>query len=209
MKGKVLVAIIASAAFALLVGCGVTSGPSYDALNAAKADFEKATALGMKECTPVEYAIAEAELEFAEHHLNELKIDRFREHLEIAKEKIAEGVDKLKLCKVIYFDFDKYFIRPEFYPILYHMADTLIRYEDVNLEVQGHTCDIGTEKYNCWLGQMRADSVKDTILLYMDPWQGDDRLTTVSWGEYMPAESNATEAGRIKNRRVEFEIIYK
>jgi outer membrane protein OmpA-like peptidoglycan-associated protein len=207
MKGKVLVAIMAAAALALLVGCGgVTSGPSYDALNAAKADFEKATAMGMKDCTPVEYAIAEAELEFAEHHLNNLKIDRFRDHLAKANEMITEGVDKLKLCKVIYFDFDKYYIRPVYYPVLYHMADTMMRYEDVNVEVQGHCCSIGTEKYNCWLGQKRADAVKDTLVLYEVP---EERLTTVSWGEYMPAESNATEAGRIKNRRVEFEIIYR
>ena len=206
MKAKVLVAVMAIAAIGLLVGCGVTSGPSYDALNAAKADFERATAMGMRDCTPCEYAIAEAELEFAEHNLNELKIDRFREHLAIANEMIAEGVDKLKLCKVIYFDFDKYFIRPEFYPILYHMADTMLRYEDVNVEIQGHTCDIGTERYNCWLGQMRADSVKDALMLYEVP---EERLTTVSWGEYMPAESNATEEGRIMNRRVEFEIIYR
>jgi outer membrane protein OmpA-like peptidoglycan-associated protein len=207
MKGKVLVAVMAAAALALLVGCGgVTSGPSYDALNAAKADFEKATALGMKACTPCEYAKAEAELEFAEHQLNELRIDRFRTHLAKANAMIAEGVDKLKLCKVIYFDFDKYVIRPEFYPILYHMADTMLKYEDVNVEIQGHTCSIGTERYNCWLGQKRADSVKDALTLYEVP---EERLTTVSWGEYMPAESNATEAGRIKNRRVEFEIIYK
>jgi outer membrane protein OmpA-like peptidoglycan-associated protein len=207
MKGRIIVAVLAIAAVALLVGCGaVTSGPSYDALNAAKADFEKATALGMKQCTPVEYAIAEAELEFAEHHLNELKIDRFREHLAIANEKIAEGVDKLKLCKVIYFDFDKYYIKPVYYPVLYHMADTMLRYPDVNVEIQGHTCDIGTEKYNCWLGQKRADAVKETLVIYEVP---ESRLSTVSWGEYMPAESNATEAGRMKNRRVEFDIIYK
>lgn len=207
MKGRILVAVVAFAAMALLVGCGaVTSGPSYDALNAAKADFEKATALGMKQCSPVEYAIAEAELEFAEHNLNELKIDRFRDHLAKANGMIGEGVDRLKLCKVIYFDFDKYAIKPVYYPVLYHMADAMLRYSDVSVEIQGHTCDIGTEKYNCWLGQKRADAVKETLVIYEVP---ESRLSTLSWGEYMPAESNATEAGRMKNRRVEFDIIYK
>jgi peptidoglycan-associated lipoprotein len=68
------------------------------------------------------------------------------------------------------------------------------------IEIQGHTDDSGTEKYNEELGQRRAESVRRYLSRqHQLPLA---RLSTISYGDTLPLESNRTRTGRAANRRV-------
>jgi outer membrane protein OmpA-like peptidoglycan-associated protein len=68
------------------------------------------------------------------------------------------------------------------------------------IEIQGHTDDTGGERSNEELGQRRADSVRRYLSRqHKLPLA---RMSTISYGDTLPLESNKTRAGREANRRV-------
>ena len=69
---------------------------------------------------------------------------------------------------------------------------------DLRLELEGHTCNIGTAEYNLALGERRAQAVRDYL---QSRGVGIDRLRTVSYGEERPKHDNAREETRRLNRR--------
>lgn len=72
--------------------------------------------------------------------------------------------------------------------------------EPVYIEIQGHTDDTGSAAYNDELGQRRADAVRRYLSRqYQLPL---NRMSTISYGDTMPAASNKTRKGRAENRRV-------
>jgi OOP family OmpA-OmpF porin len=101
----------------------------------------------------------------------------------------------------VLFDFDKYVLKPQAYPILDDAVGILKRDKKLRLEVRGHTCNIGTEEYNKKLSEQRARAVVDYLI---SKGINSKRLEYKGYGETMPAYSNDTEEQRIKNRRVEF-----
>ncbi|PYQ31572.1 MAG: flagellar motor protein MotB [Acidobacteria bacterium] len=68
------------------------------------------------------------------------------------------------------------------------------------IEIQGHTDDTGGERYNEELGQRRADAVR--LYLSRQHQLPLNRMSTISYGDTLPVESNKTKAGRAANRRV-------
>lgn len=68
------------------------------------------------------------------------------------------------------------------------------------IEIQGHTDDTGSEAYNEDLGQRRAESVRR--YLSREHKLPLNRMSTISYGDTLPVESNKTRAGRAANRRV-------
>jgi outer membrane protein OmpA-like peptidoglycan-associated protein len=98
------------------------------------------------------------------------------------------------------FDFDKAVIRPQDYAKLDQDVEAMKAWGDVDVEVAGHTCSIGTEEYNLGLSQRRAEAVRNYLVSKGVP---AERLTVRGYGESRPAFSNATREGRAKNRRVE------
>lgn len=68
------------------------------------------------------------------------------------------------------------------------------------VEIQGHTDDTGGERHNEELGQRRADSVRR--YLSREHKLPLNRMSTISYGDTLPLESNRTRAGREANRRV-------
>lgn len=129
---------------------------------------------------------------------------------------IARGVyDKTPLTpmdprdefsKPILFAFNQSMIDTASFYILDELSDALERFENVVLEVQGHTDNIGTEDYNQTLSQARAESVKSALVQ-----RGVDatRLRTRGMGFLMPVVPNDTEENRAKNRRTVFRILRK
>ena len=115
---------------------------------------------------------------------------------------------KLVLPKV-YFETDKFEIKPEFYPVLDGAVKTintiLSRGSNITIEVQGHTDNRNSDAYNLKLSQERASAVKS----YLVTKHGIEsaRLITKGYSESKPVASNDTEEGRAKNRRVEFLIL--
>lgn len=98
------------------------------------------------------------------------------------------------------FDFDKAVIRPQDYAKLDQDVEALKAWGDVDVEVAGHTCSIGTEEYNLGLSQRRAEAVRNYLV---SKGVSADRLTARGYGESRPVASNATREGRAQNRRVE------
>ncbi|MCK4426500.1 MAG: OmpA family protein, partial [Deltaproteobacteria bacterium] len=104
----------------------------------------------------------------------------------------------------INFDFDKSDIKPEFIPVLDEAVEILKASPDVNVIIEGHTCWIGTEKYNQGLSERRAASVCKYMV---EKGISQNRLDTTGYGETMPIADNHTLEGRRMNRRVVFKIL--
>ena len=95
-------------------------------------------------------------------------------------------------------------IRPEFYPTLNQVAQTLQRYPQSYIDVVGHTDSTGSEQYNQALSERRAQAVANFLRS-----QGvtPARIAAYGMGETQPVATNATPEGRQQNRRVEVRII--
>lgn len=100
----------------------------------------------------------------------------------------------------VIFDFDRATIRPEYYPELDDVVKVLNNQPDLKIEIQGHTCNMGTEAYNLKLSKRRARAVLDYLVS-----KGIDstRLSSEGYGESKPIASNDTEEGREVNRRAQ------
>lgn len=74
------------------------------------------------------------------------------------------------------------------------------------LIIEGHTCAIGSDKYNFELSLRRAQSIKAWIVknYHVDP----NKINAVGYGESQPIASNSTPSGRRLNRRVEFKVYH-
>ena len=84
------------------------------------------------------------------------------------------------------------------------IAETLNEFTESRLIVKGYTDSRGTEEYNLQLSQRRADAVKNYLVAkQVEP----SRVTAVGFGESFQVASNDTAEGRLRNRRVEIEII--
>jgi outer membrane protein OmpA-like peptidoglycan-associated protein len=72
--------------------------------------------------------------------------------------------------------------------------------KNVYVEIQGHTDNVGSEKYNEELGLLRAESVRR----YLNQKQNFPlhRINVISYGETAPVADNKTREGRSQNRRV-------
>lgn len=123
----------------------------------------------------------------------------------------VRGVDEIvdsglapKAAAMIYFDFNSARIRPESHALLDEWGKALNRSELAGavLQVGGHTDSKGSQHYNHELSLRRAQAVAD----YLREWHEIEgyRLTVKAYGEGRPIDSNATEPGRARNRRVEF-----
>ncbi|MCC5794054.1 MAG: peptidoglycan-associated lipoprotein Pal [Chromatiales bacterium] len=105
--------------------------------------------------------------------------------------------------RVIYFDFDRSDVRPEYTEMLQAHGRWLAANPQARLRLEGHTDERGTREYNIGLGERRAQAVRRVLLL-----QGVDssQLVTVSFGEERPAVIGSDEEAYALNRRVE--LIY-
>jgi OOP family OmpA-OmpF porin len=98
----------------------------------------------------------------------------------------------------VHFDFDRYSLRPEAVRTLDEAVTVLQQNPDVRVEIEGHTCNIGTAEYNLALGERRANAVRDYLT---SRGISAERFRTVSYGEERPKYDNAREETRRLNRR--------
>lgn len=110
-------------------------------------------------------------------------------------------VDQAFELKNVFFDFDKHLLTSVAERELQLVTSSLNTSK--NLKVIGHTDNVGSNKYNLKLSKKRAKSVE--AFLQKNGWKG--QIKTEGLGETQPAASNATEAGRSKNRRSEIKIL--
>ena len=64
----------------------------------------------------------------------------------------------------MHFDFDRYSLRPEAVRTLDEAVTRAAAQPRVRVEIEGHTCNIGTAEYNLALGERRANSVRDYLI---------------------------------------------
>ena len=83
------------------------------------------------------------------------------------------------------------------------VANSLMKYPNSNIEVIGHTDNVGEAAYNQDLSQRRAVAVAEVLRNSGVP---SGRIATYGRGEDAPVATNQTEYGRAQNRRVEIII---
>ncbi|GAB2968166.1 hypothetical protein GCM10027048_43750 [Hymenobacter coalescens] len=108
--------------------------------------------------------------------------------------------------KPIYFDTDKYNLRPESVRQLNQVATVLKANPGLNISIEGHCDSRNTDEYNMVLGQNRSNSAFNYL---KKNGIGDTRMVTVSYGERRPAAPNDSPENMQLNRRVEFRPILK
>ena len=112
-----------------------------------------------------------------------------------------DELNKQKVLKIVYFDFDKYNLRDDTISILKENAQWLLDHVEYNVLLKGHCDERGTIEYNLELGAKRANAVISYIInLGLDA----ERLKMISYGEERPADPGHHEEAWAKNRRVEF-----
>ena len=109
----------------------------------------------------------------------------------------------LNMPSNITFATDQDAVKASFYSTLNSVALVLKKYNRTLVDVFGHTDNVGSDSYNYDLSQRRALSVAD----YLSSQGVDNRRFAVTgFGESRPVASNATEAGKAENRRVEIQL---
>lgn len=108
---------------------------------------------------------------------------------------------EIKITQQIHFAFNKAVIRPESYPVLDAVVQVLKDNPKMEIEVQGHTDNVGSPFVNKPLSQQRADAVRNYLVQH---GVAAARLTAVGYGQDKPLVSNSDDRGRALNRRVQF-----
>ena len=104
----------------------------------------------------------------------------------------------------VFFDFDKFNLRPESYVELDRVVKFLNDYPNIEIEMSAHTDSKGSDQYNFTLSDNRARSVMEYIL---SKGIAPSRIISKGYGETLPVATNETDEGRQLNRRVEFKIL--
>lgn len=121
--------------------------------------------------------------------------------LEAARQGKAPAAGPLK---DIYFDFDRYDLRPDARATLKANADWLKANPSARVEIEGHCDERGTNEYNLALGAKRAQGAKDYLVTL---GIAKERFSTKSYGEELPVCKEHTEGCWQKNRHDRFVVI--
>ena len=117
-------------------------------------------------------------------------------------ERVGEGIQVTFESGLLY-DFDSDVVKPAARANLRALAGSLDKYPGSDLLVLGHTDSIGTDAYNKGLSVRRADAAAEYLV---SQGVARSRIGTGGLGEEEPVATNADEAGRQRNRRVEVAI---
>jgi peptidoglycan-associated lipoprotein len=98
----------------------------------------------------------------------------------------------------VFFDFDKFDLKPPSRATLDKQAAWLKRFPQVRLSIEGHCDERGTREYNLALGERRANAVKNYLV---NQGIAAARLTTISYGKERPQVAGANESAWSQNRR--------
>jgi peptidoglycan-associated lipoprotein len=100
----------------------------------------------------------------------------------------------------VYFDFDKYTVKPEFDAVVADHGKFLAANPNVSIKVEGNTDDQGSAEYNLALGQKRAQAV---ITALKTQGVKDSQMEAVSFGKEKPKASGTDADSRAQNRRAD------
>ncbi|MEL6941622.1 MAG: OmpA family protein [Bacteroidota bacterium] len=106
-------------------------------------------------------------------------------------------------AKNIQFESNSSYLKTGSSNILDQVADILQRYPDYNVNIDGYTDNVGKDSYNQWLSEKRAERCYNYLA---DKGIATSRMQYKGYGEENPIADNNTAAGRVLNRRVEFNL---
>jgi peptidoglycan-associated lipoprotein len=125
------------------------------------------------------------------------------------EEKVIESAISVEeraksVLKDVLFDLDKYDITPDARPILDTVAVFLNENKEINIVIEGHCDERGTNEYNLALGEKRSKSTKNYLVsLGVSP----ARIIVITFGEEKPFCTQQNESCWQKNRRAHFVIV--
>lgn len=130
------------------------------------------------------------------------KTEPFLKDIPLKPIKVGESV----VLKNIFFETDKYELKPESLIELDKLTGLLQKNPGMKIEIGGHTDNVGTKEYNLELSLQRSMTVYDYLI---SKGIGKERLTYKGYGFDQPIDSNDTAEGRANNRRTEFMVTGK
>jgi outer membrane protein OmpA-like peptidoglycan-associated protein len=110
-----------------------------------------------------------------------------------------------ELAREIYFKSGSAVIQPKAVPLLDQVVAIMTKYTGFNLEIEGHTDNVGGAIPNKKISQRRADAIKN---YFISKGINAGRLLATGYGLEKPIASNKTSTGRALNRRVELHAKY-
>jgi outer membrane protein OmpA-like peptidoglycan-associated protein len=120
--------------------------------------------------------------------------------------RVVVTLHKIEILEKIHFETGKSKIAKDSFTLLDEIAAVLVENPDIKqVEIAGHTDNVGNEDTNMKLSQARAEAVMMHLVKKggVDP----ERLVAKGYGPTRPVQDNTTEEGRAANRRVEFVIL--
>lgn len=120
-----------------------------------------------------------------------------------AEMKAMQMAEQELTANKIFFDFDKYDLKPVSKDVLKAKAALLKKYGSWKMLIEGNCDERGTEEYNLALGERRARAAYEFLVVLGVP---SSNLKIVSFGEERPAVAGSNETAWAQNRRCEFKI---
>jgi outer membrane protein OmpA-like peptidoglycan-associated protein len=117
--------------------------------------------------------------------------------------RIVVTPDKLELKEKLYFAWDQAVLQDVSFPVLDEVVQALKDNSGFRVQVEGHTSSEGADDHNQTLSEKRAEAVLDYLVAH---GIAKERLASKGFSSSVPADTNATVAGRENNRRVEFVV---
>jgi peptidoglycan-associated lipoprotein len=206
-----LIALVLCFSVAFMTGCAKKATLKEEAVVTQE---QKAVAQAPAVATPDDSAARERALreqalrdrEAAERAAREAADKAAKDEADRAKkEAAAKAAAILKELQIpdIFFDYDKYNLKPLAQTTLKNGAPAYLKYRDYKLVVEGHCDERGTAEYNLALGEKRATEAAKYLA---DLGIEKERIKTISYGKEMPLDKGNDEAAWAKNRRAHFVI---
>jgi len=103
---------------------------------------------------------------------------------------------------IVYFEYDSSTLSQAAQTELGAIADQLLQGGSVNIQIEGHCDERGSNEYNMALGHRRAEAVKR---FFTGRGVSASQVSTISYGEERPAIQGSSEDAWSQNRRAEFQ----
>jgi peptidoglycan-associated lipoprotein len=192
--GTLIFCIFCCAALVLVAGCATQEKPVSPAFPEAEG---VATEVSGAERADAESMMGEGAMGDLEE--GELPIPQ----TDLARDLLFEEASRE--LQTIYFDYDSSALKPQAKAKLETAADWLKRNPNVNVQIEGHCDERGTNEYNLALGERRALAARRYLVSL---GINTDRIFTISYGEERAAVEGHDESAWKFNRRDEFKISF-
>lgn len=123
---------------------------------------------------------------------------------QVIKIKLIRDYAKIFTLDNVYFDVNKWDIKPECEPAIDNLYNSLVVNPNMHIEIAGHTDSDGDAQENLILSQHRAESVMKYLI---DKGLNPKRVQAKGYGEYKPIAPNDSAPNKSRNRRTEVRVL--